>query len=108
MSRQWTVPACVLDVVDGDTFHLLLDLGWHISFQARCRVAGINAPELTTAEGRDARVYAEMICPPGSLVTFISHSLDKYGRPLGTILDADGKSFGDEMVEAGKAARYKE
>jgi micrococcal nuclease len=102
------VPAHVIRVVDGDTVYLLLDLGWRITYEARCRIAGINAPELNTPEGLDARGYAEMLLPPGSLVKFVSHSLDKYGRPLGDIFDADGKSFAAEMKAAGYAQAVKD
>jgi endonuclease YncB( thermonuclease family) len=81
----WTVPATVVRVVDGDTFVLKLDLGWHITLEERCRIAGINAPELALEEGQAALTWARGALPIGMGVTFTSHSLDKYGRPLGSI-----------------------
>lgn len=116
----WTVPAIVTNVVDGDTLWLRLDLGWHITYDARCRLLGVNAPELVTDEGRDARRFVidalvgagvylhddrtgERVHP----VTFVSHSLDKYGRPLGQVLVStpQGATFdlGLELMQAGHA-----
>lgn len=103
MSKIWTVPATVRRVVDGDTVELELDLGWHITYIARCRVAGINAPELNTPEGQRSKAYADTLMPVGTAVTFISHSLDKYGRPLGEILFANLTYLGTVMRESGNA-----
>lgn len=101
------MPATVTEVVDGDTMHLILDLGWRIYFHARCRIAGINAPEMNTEAGRLARAYAAKLLPEGALVTFTSHCLDKYGRPLGAITDRDGRDFAAEMKAAGHALAVK-
>jgi endonuclease YncB( thermonuclease family) len=102
---SWSVPAVVLRVVDGDTFLLQLDLGWHIGLQARCRIAGINAPELKTPAGDAALAWAQTVAPAGTAVTFRSHSLDKYGRPLGSmwVLDGHGagRDYGTACLDAG-------
>lgn len=101
----WTVPATVLRVVDGDTVRLLLQLGWHLTFEANVRVIGVNAPELGTEEGKQAKAYAQTLLPAGSEVTFVSKQLDKYGRPLGTI-NCRGADFGALMRLAGHAVEY--
>lgn len=104
-TRKWAVPAVVLQVVDGDTVRLELDLGWRIRYTARCRVASIDAPEISTPEGLAAKSYAESLLKPGDLVTFISHELDKYGRPLGTITYGGlaMRDFGTDMEGKGHA-----
>jgi len=99
----WTVPATVVSVVDGDTAHLVLDLGWHITFTARVRVAGINAPELNTDAGVAAKAFAETLLPAGTSVTFTSHTLDKWGRPLGAITLPGCADFAAAMLDAGHA-----
>jgi micrococcal nuclease len=113
----WTVPATVLRVVDGDTLMLKLDLGWHISYEARCRLIGVNAPELDTDEGVAARLWVinrlneagvyHISNDPVQPVTLVSHALDKYGRPLGQILVStpQGETFdlGLELLESGHA-----
>lgn len=105
MTRKWTVPATVLEVVDGDTVRLELDLGWHIKYTTRVRLAGINAPELKTPEGPPAKAYAETLLKVADEVTFMSHKLDKYGRPLGLIYYGGfaARDFADDMVRAGHA-----
>jgi endonuclease YncB( thermonuclease family) len=65
---EWTVPATVVSIVDGDTFHLNLDLGWRITYQARVRIAHVNAPEMSTPEGIAARTWAESVVKPGDSV----------------------------------------
>jgi endonuclease YncB( thermonuclease family) len=113
----WTVPATVLRVVDGDTLMLHLDLGWHISYEARCRLIGVNAPELDTDAGVAARLWViDRLDSAGvyhlngdsvQQVTLVSHALDKYGRPLGQVLVStpQGESFdlGLELLHAGHA-----
>lgn len=103
----WTVPATVVRVVDADTIVMDLSLGWHITLEQRCRLAGCNAPELGTDEGDAARAWAVAALPIGTEVVFTSHSLDKYGRPLGSITMTNhvGQSFdyASELMAAGHA-----
>lgn len=105
--REWVLGARVVRVVDGDTIKLDLDLGFHVHLTVNARVASMNAPEMDTAPGERAKAYAEQLLRPGDEVTFRSHSLDKYGRPLGSImLDKSGQDFASTMIEAGHAIRY--
>ena len=107
MSTTWTVPARVVAVVDGDTLKLDLDLGWHIRLTGvNARIYGIDAPEIATPEGKAAKAYAIALLGVFESVVFVSHSLDKYGRPLGTVTMTDGRDFGLAMLEAGHAVPY--
>lgn len=112
----WSVPATVLRVVDGDTLILLCDLGWHISYEARCRLIGVNAPEMDTDAGRAAKHWVidklgfggpESVTGWTVEVLFISHKLDKYGRPLGQVMvtsqQGDTYDLGLELLNAGHA-----
>ena len=102
----WTVPATVARVVDADTLALVLDLGWHIALTTNARVAGIDAPELSTAEGKAARDYVRELLPAGAPVTFVSRQLDKYGRPLGSVALADGRDLATLLLQTGRAVTY--
>jgi endonuclease YncB( thermonuclease family) len=96
----WTVPATVVRIVDADTVVLNLSLGWYLTLEQRCRIAGVNAPELGTVEGTAARDWAMATLPTGTKVVFVSHSLDKYGRPLGSIkIAGPGGVFRDYVAE---------
>jgi micrococcal nuclease len=107
----WTVPATVLRVVDGDTLEVLLDLGWHISYKSKLRLAGVNAPEMSTNEGVLAKAFstASLTTDAGGWrpITVVSHSLDKYGRVLGSAHWTDSKGMlhdlSSELLTAGHA-----
>ena len=83
-------PATVLRVVDADTLECDLDLGFHLHYLAKVRLARINAPEMNTQAGVEAKAYVSLYLPPKAKGTVSSHSLDKYGRVLGdfTLLGA--------------------
>lgn len=100
----WSVPATVVRVVDGDTLELDLNLGWHITLRARCRLASVNAPEMSTAAGVAARDWVAAwlaSMPLTAPSTFISHSLDKY-RPLGQLI-VYTHDLGTELLASGHA-----
>jgi micrococcal nuclease len=100
-------PAKVVRVVDGDTVHLDIDLGFFTWIMNRStRIAAINSPEMNTPEGKLARDFAVKLLPVGTQVQLRSHSLDKYGRVLGSITLGDGTDFGVAMVAAGMAVLY--
>jgi micrococcal nuclease len=111
MATTWTVPARVVRVVDGDTLIMDLDLGWKTwRLAERCRLAGINCPEMDTPEGVVARDFVHQLLhwlpedhDGQPVVTFTSHSLDKYGRPLGHVRLADGRILNTLILDAGHA-----
>jgi micrococcal nuclease len=102
----WTYPAKVRRVIDGDTLDLDLDLGLHIHEMGRCRLAAVNAPELSTEEGVAAKAFVDGLCPAGTVVTFVSKQLDNYGRPLGTVRLPDGSYLAEQLLAAGHAVPY--
>ena len=107
MSTFGPYPATVLDMHDGDTLTLALDLGFDITFKSRCRVYGINAPELATEAGKVALAYAFTLVQPEDKVTVVSHGWDKYGgRFDGSVTLSDRRDFGSEMVAAGHAVPF--
>lgn len=86
----WTVPATITRVVDADTLEADLDLGWRITYHAKIRLAGVNAPERHTLAGNTARQWVIDALQPdpaafAAPVTVVSHSLDKYGRVLADV-----------------------
>jgi endonuclease YncB( thermonuclease family) len=109
--------ARVVEVHDGDTILVDLDLGFGHVIVARdwdgkpwlaCRVFGINAPELSTVAGKDARTFAQSLLPTGSRVQVVSHGWDKYGGRFDGEIDMP--HFGDfaaAMLGAGHAVPFK-
>ncbi|MFL5911428.1 MAG: thermonuclease family protein [Gaiellaceae bacterium] len=105
----------VVDLVhDGDTVNVRLDVGFDLTVYARVRVAGINAPELTTDAGKAARDFARTLLPAGAPVRVVSHGWDKYGGRVDGEISYTGAAdhvqqwldFATAMIDAGHAVPY--
>jgi micrococcal nuclease len=98
--------AKILRVIDGDTVEAEVDLGFNIKMNMKLRLAGINAPEMTTPEGKESKV-ALVTMIEGKTVTVLSQKdkQEKYGRYLATIL-CDRISINEWLVEHKLAERY--
>jgi endonuclease YncB( thermonuclease family) len=97
----WIASATILEVHDGDTIKAVLDLGFRISYTTFIRVAGVNAPELPTAQGYASQHYLRTLLKPGDVVTCRSKRLDKYGRSVCYITRADGSDVGAMILSTG-------
>jgi endonuclease YncB( thermonuclease family) len=94
MSRIHIYQAQIVEVIDGDTFDLMIDLGFCNFTKQRMRLYGIDAPEMRTQAGKDlkrrlvenyylAPVIVQSVEAPKS-----KQFRDKYGRFLAIIYDA--------------------
>ena len=94
MSRIHIYQARIVEVIDGDTLDLMIDLGFNSFTKQRMRLYGIDAPEMKTDAGKDlqrrlvenyylAPVIVQSIEAPKS-----KQFRDKYGRFLSIIYDA--------------------
>lgn len=104
--------AVVIDVHDGDTVTLDVDLGYFAHAHVPHRLYGINAPEIASIEGKKARGYLKSLLPVGTKVIVRSTKVksdgiasDKYGgRFLANLFLADsGLNINKEMVAQGHA-----
>lgn len=99
-------------VVDGDTLHLNVDLGMDTTVNLTVRLYGLNAPEMGTATGIQAREFVldwlAQHAPSGRfLLRTIKDRREKYGRYLGVILSEDGQAvLNDMLLQTGHAAEY--
>lgn len=100
--------ARIIDTVDGDTVHAEVDTGFDSWEKKTLRLYGINAPEVSTQEGKDAQTYARNILPSGLpiVIQTVKDRREKYGRYLATIFLLDGTNFNDLMVSSGHAVPY--
>jgi micrococcal nuclease len=103
---MYTYKAKLNRVVDGDTVNLTIDLGFRLTYTANCRLAGINAPEMNTEEGKTALValmvmLTDNFVNKNPVLDIQSTGLDKYGRPIVRI-----GNINDKMVEGGYATKY--
>lgn len=72
--------AQVLDIVDGDTLDLSIDVGFGVKRELRSRLADIDAPLLDTAKGRAARDFVALHLMQAKTVSVQTFKADKYGR----------------------------
>jgi micrococcal nuclease len=83
----------VLRVVDGDTLHVLADLGCDIALAMTVRLYGVNAPERGTPAGpvatRFVQAWLAKHGPTFELRT-VKDSREKFGRYLADLVPADG------------------
>ena len=100
---MYTYKAKLNKVIDGDTVNLTIDLGFRMTMTANCRLAGINAPELNTEEGKASKVALTYMLPID--LTIQSIGLDKYGRPIVELLNGT-VNYNQKMLENGWAEKY--
>ena len=80
-------------VVDGDTVDLIIDLGFDASRRERFRLYGIDAPEMNTQAGKDAKAWLENALVPLEAIYVQTIQLetkakrDKYGRFLAVLFN---------------------
>jgi micrococcal nuclease len=110
--------AKVEKVVDGDTFDVVIDLGFKITTNQRIRMAKINTPETYNVKkdseeyqkGMAAKQYMEhrMAVNNFDIELETEKVTEKYGRYIGTVWLADSTvSLNDELVEKGFAKYVK-
>ncbi|MBI4971328.1 MAG: thermonuclease family protein [Candidatus Omnitrophica bacterium] len=96
-SERFTYTAYVTEVIDGDTFHALVDLGFKIVTDQKLRLRGLDAPEIDSADGREAKEFLEKHgVRPGARILVKTVKSDKYDRYLADVwtLRSDQASSG--------------
>lgn len=103
----YTYEATLQRIVDADTVDLIIDLGCSVTIKERCRLYGINAPEMRTPEGKAAKKYVEGLLDPQAKVLIKTHKdkRGKYGRYLVTICYGS-TTVNDMLVRDGHAVEY--
>jgi endonuclease YncB( thermonuclease family) len=97
--------ADVLEVVDGDSFHVRADLGLETERRLEIRVFGLFAPEKHTIEGKAVRAAAvALLAEHGHRVLFITRKVGAAGRDdksfaryVATVWLPDGRLYGDAL-----------
>lgn len=103
----------VVNVVDGDTLDLNIDLGLETHRIIRVRLNGIDCPELKTDEGKAAKAFTERwLAPLGAalpifIVRTYKDKTEKYGRYLADVEHPPtGSLLNDDLVTNGHAVPY--
>lgn len=86
--NDYIYDAVVRAVHDGDSITCDVDLGFNNWIHGmKLRLYGLNAPELVTPGGKQAKAFLAQILPLGTSVVIetIKDKTEKYGRMLATI-----------------------
>ncbi len=106
----------LINVVDGDTIDVEIDLGFDISIFKRVRLAGIDTPESRTTNkmekslGLESKAKLKQLLSDAKLIVIKTEkpdSSEKYGRVLGWLYVDDTKvSINDTLIASGYAWSY--
>lgn len=111
----------ILEVVDGDTLKVRIDLGFHVYIEETIRLARINTPETVQYKAQGifdpAKVFILEHAPIGSVCVVQITRTEKYGRWLAELfykpgerdrlkILADPHVLNDDLVRAGLARPY--
>ena len=94
----YTYPALVDRIVDGDTLLVVIGAGFGNVVHWRLRLRGIDCPELSTAEGREAKRYVEVLLPRGARIVIKSTKTDLHGRFVADLFFKEGGAAGFEEI----------
>lgn len=78
--------AKMVDVVDGDTIDIQIDLGWSMVYKERARLESVNTPEKRGVEREAGLFVTEWVrerFPPGTEIFIASTVYDRTGRARG-------------------------
>lgn len=109
MKNAWLFTRCTLDrVIDGDSFRLVVDTGFHHAANVHVRLLGVDTPE----RGRDpekwrlARELVENWFNASGRISFSCVGQEKYGRWLGNIINENGGSLSQSLIDSGLGVFY--
>jgi endonuclease YncB( thermonuclease family) len=115
----YTFRAQVKEVVDGDTLWVVVDCGFDVWVEQKLRLRDLDAPELETVVGRQARAFVEEALGEVEFVVLSTHRSDKYDRYLADVFHrpgeqdpqrvlVDGLYLNRQLLDEGLARRWVE
>ena len=95
----------VLRVIDGDTFEVLVELGFGVSQKFNVRLDGIDTPETSTTKGIRAKEYVRDLIE-GKSVILKDAWAEKYGRARAKVELMDGTDLTQFLIEKNIGIEY--
>jgi len=116
MTEKFFYQAKVLNVIDGDTLDLLVDLGFNVHHQIRVRLNGLNTPESRTSDIREKELGLKaksftsdwVARHPVVHVSTSKDKKEKFGRILALVYSDDTKTacLNEDLIDSGNARTY--
>ncbi len=114
---EYTYVAKIEKIVDGDTIHVKIDLGFDVTHHQILRLAKINAEEATTKNGKKATARLEEILKDLPFVVIKTNKTDIYGRYVADVFlpeknfspqqtASDGIYLNQMLLDEGLVTRY--
>ena len=104
-TQRYCYSGTVVDVIDGDTVKMRLQLAPGIAIVERFRLRGIDAMEIDTSEGIRARQALVNMLNESNELTVLTYHTDRYGRYIADLITGNGDYINKQLVEQG-IARY--
>ena len=111
--------AKIIEVIDGDTLLLSIDLGFQVWKEQRIRLAEIDCPEINTKEGKKAFNYTREKLAQTDFIIIKTRKIDIYGRYVGHIFYSPnnthktsdqifkfGNYLNEDILKEGLAVRF--
>jgi len=104
--KLYNYKATLVKITDADTIEADIQLGFYITFRAKIRLMGINAPEKNTDSGKEAIKWLTAYLPLGHEITLEVYKVpEKYGRWLAYVT-YNGANVNEELIKSGHAVEY--
>jgi micrococcal nuclease len=113
--NPWIYNAEVKKVIDGDTFDIIIDLGFDTFKKGRVRLYGVNTPESRTSnleekkQGLAAKEFTDQWLNRANnkvKIETIINKNEKYGRVLAMIWNESGDCLNKDIIVSGLAREY--
>ena len=104
--------AKLLNVVDGDTVDMDIDVGFNVKIKQRMRLKGINTPELHSqdlelrSKAIVAKEFVSATLIVGTSYVINTYKEDKYGRLLVDIYIKDSTTLNELLLTKGLAVPF--
>lgn len=103
MVPEYRYRAICKRVVDGDTYHLSVDMGFHCFIDVPVRLYGVDTPEMNTEAGKIARMFAIDHLSHVPLIIKSYKDKQTFGRWVCEVWLPDGTDFSNLLIENGHA-----
>lgn len=105
--KIYTYKGYVDSVVDGDTLHVIIDLGFETMIREKIRLRGIDAPEIIFTEGKKAKTFVVNALKNCGYIVLKTYKTDKYDRYVSDIFFMEGEVEAERITQEGELLNRK-